>query len=70
MILIPLVSPMRASVEFVFTHFNAENSFNIQSEPYIFLVGLLMAQYSLSGYDASAHMVIAVIFCAKHHSLI
>jgi hypothetical protein len=57
MLLIPFVSPTRASVEFVFTHFNDENSYDIESKAYIFVVGLLMAQYSLSGYDASAHMV-------------
>ncbi|XLR27102.1 hypothetical protein HN51_040327, partial [Arachis hypogaea] len=46
----------RASVKFVFTHFNTDNGVGISSSPYIFLVGLLMAQYSLSEYDASAHM--------------
>ena len=62
MILIPLVSPTNASAEFVFKHFNADNSYNIHSKLYIFLIGLLMAQYTLTGYDASAHMVIAIIF--------
>ncbi|QHN86047.1 uncharacterized protein DS421_16g542590 [Arachis hypogaea] len=46
-----------ASVKFVFTHFNTDNGVGISSSPYIFLVGLLMAQYSLSEYDASAHML-------------
>ncbi|KAL4178981.1 hypothetical protein AMTRI_Chr13g117850 [Amborella trichopoda] len=56
MILIPFVATKRASIEFVFTHFNSENSAGIQSRPYIFVLGLLMSQYSLTGYDASAHM--------------
>ncbi|CAJ1977475.1 unnamed protein product [Sphenostylis stenocarpa] len=56
MILIPSVATERASFKFVFTHFNAENDNGINSRPYIFLLGLLMTQYTLSGYDASAHM--------------
>ncbi|MED6221197.1 Mitochondrial branched-chain amino acid (BCAA) aminotransferase [Stylosanthes scabra] len=56
MILIPIVATERASTKFVFTHFNTDNGAGISSKPYIFLVGLLMGQYSLSGYDASAHM--------------
>ncbi|XP_027367429.1 amino-acid permease BAT1 homolog [Abrus precatorius] len=56
MILIPSVATERASIEFVFTHFNAKNEDGINSRPYIFLLGLLMSQYTLAGYDASAHM--------------
>ncbi|KAJ1382937.1 Amino acid/polyamine transporter I [Sesbania bispinosa] len=56
MIVIPSVSTERASAKFVFTHFNAENGDGINSRPYIFLLGLLMSQYTLTGYDASAHM--------------
>ncbi|WVY97964.1 hypothetical protein V8G54_030115 [Vigna mungo] len=56
MILIPSVTLERASVSFVFTHFNAENDNGINSKPYIFLLGLLMSQYTLCGYDSSAHM--------------
>ncbi|QCE08574.1 aquaporin rerated protein [Vigna unguiculata] len=56
MILIPSVTTERASVKFVFTHFNAENENGINSRPYIFLLGLLMSQYTLCGYDSSAHM--------------
>jgi hypothetical protein len=41
----------------VFTHFNTDNSAGIHSNLYIFVLGLLMSQYTLSGYDASAHMV-------------
>lgn len=57
MIIIPSVATERASAEFVFTHFNTDNGQGINSTPYIFLLGLLMSQYTLTGYDASAHMV-------------
>jgi len=57
MIGIPSVATERASAEFVFTHFNTENEDGISSKPYIFLLGLLMSQYTLTGYDASAYMV-------------
>lgn len=57
MILIPSVATERASTKFVFTHFNADNGDGINSRPYMFLLGLLMSQYTLTGYDASAHMV-------------
>ncbi|WJX21318.1 Mitochondrial branched-chain amino acid (BCAA) aminotransferase [Trifolium repens] len=56
MILIPSVAIERASTKFVFTHFNADNGNGINSRPYMFLLGLLMSQYTLTGYDASAHM--------------
>ncbi|KAI9088599.1 hypothetical protein K1719_029713 [Acacia pycnantha] len=56
MILIPCVATERASAKFVFTHFNTDNGEGINSRVYIFLLGLLMSQYTLTGYDASAHM--------------
>ncbi|XXG42852.1 hypothetical protein AAC387_Pa01g3026 [Persea americana] len=56
MILVPTVATQRASAEFVFTYFNTDNDKGIHSKPYIFLLGLLMSQYTLTGYDASAHM--------------
>ncbi|XP_024927445.2 amino-acid permease BAT1 homolog isoform X2 [Ziziphus jujuba] len=56
MILIPLVATERASAKFVFTHFNTDNGEGISSTVYIFVLGLLMSQYTLTGYDASAHM--------------
>ncbi|KAK3442679.1 hypothetical protein EUGRSUZ_B02858 [Eucalyptus grandis] len=46
----------RASAKFVFTYFNTDNGEGIDSKPYIFVLGLLMSQYPLTGYDASAHM--------------
>ncbi|KAE9611753.1 putative amino acid/polyamine transporter I [Lupinus albus] len=56
MILIPSVATERASASFVFTNFNTDNGAGISSRPYIFLIGLLMSQYTLTGYDSSAHM--------------
>lgn len=56
MILIPTVATERASADFVFTHFNRDNGEGIGSRVYIFVLGLLMSQYTLTGYDASAHM--------------
>lgn len=55
-ILIPAVAKERASVEFIFTHFNTDNGMGIRDKAYILAVGLLMSQYSLIGYDTSAHM--------------
>ncbi|KAJ9708283.1 hypothetical protein PVL29_000374 [Vitis rotundifolia] len=56
MILIPLVATERASAKFVFTYFNTDSAEGINSKAYIFVLGLLMSQYTLTGYDASAHM--------------
>ncbi|XP_016455627.1 amino-acid permease BAT1 homolog [Nicotiana tabacum] len=56
MILIPAVATERASTKFVFTNFNTENEGGIGNKVYIFVLGLLMSQYTLLGYDASAHM--------------
>ncbi|XP_016486090.2 amino-acid permease BAT1 homolog [Nicotiana tabacum] len=56
MILIPVVATERASAKFVFTNFNTENEGGIGNKVYIFVLGLLMSQYTLLGYDASAHM--------------
>ncbi|KAI5677385.1 hypothetical protein M9H77_08335 [Catharanthus roseus] len=56
MIVIPTVATEKASAKFVFTHFNTDNGEGISGKLYIFVLGLLMSQYTLSGYDASAHM--------------
>lgn len=56
MVAVPTVATERASAEFVFTHFNTDNGAGIRSNLYIFVLGLLMSQYTLTGYDASAHM--------------
>ena len=42
------------SVSFVFT--NYVNNTGIDIPIYVFLIGLLLAQYTFTGYDASAHM--------------
>jgi ABC-type lipopolysaccharide export system ATPase subunit len=55
--LIPSVAKERASAGFIFTHFNVDDSTGIHDKAYILAVGLLMSQYSVIGYDASAHMV-------------
>ncbi|KAL6853882.1 hypothetical protein ACP4OV_019911 [Aristida adscensionis] len=55
-ILIPVVAKERASITFIFTHFNTDNDMGLRDKAYILAVGLLMSQYSLVGYDASAHM--------------
>ncbi|CAM6112112.1 unnamed protein product [Calypogeia fissa] len=56
MILIPTVATERQSANFVFTSFNTDNGAGIHSQPYIFLLGLLMGQYTMTGYDASASL--------------
>ncbi|CAN4121766.1 unnamed protein product [Withania somnifera] len=56
MILIPVVATEKASAKFVFTNFNTDNGDGINNKLYIFVLGLLMSQYTLTGYDASAHM--------------
>jgi amino acid transporter len=42
------------SASFVFGHF--VNNTGFKFAPYVFLLGLLNAQYTLTGFDASAHM--------------
>ncbi|KQK03895.1 amino-acid permease BAT1 homolog [Brachypodium distachyon] len=56
-ILIPAVAKEKASTEFIFTHFNTDNGMRIHGKSYILALGLLTSQYSLLGYDASAHMI-------------
>lgn len=58
-ILIPSVAVKRQTASFVFKSFNVPTDLNLPSTPYVFLLGLLMSQYALSGFDASAHMVSA-----------
>lgn len=49
-----LVPDHHQSASWVFTHF--ENNTGWTSSFYVFLMGLLMAQYTFTGYDASAHV--------------
>ena len=51
--MIPAVAKERASVGFIFTHFNVDDATGIQDKAYTLAVGLLMSQYSVIGYDAS-----------------
>lgn len=44
-------------MEFVFTHCYTDNGVGIHSKVYTLAIGLLTSQYSLLGYDTSAHMV-------------
>jgi amino acid permease (GABA permease) len=45
------------SLSFVFTHFTNNTGFTFGgASVYVFLIGLLLAQYTFTGYDASAHM--------------
>ncbi|MDQ6773358.1 MAG: amino acid permease [Candidatus Dormibacteraeota bacterium] len=45
------------SAGFVFTHFVNNTGIGFGGAPiYVFLIGLLLAQYTFTGYDASAHM--------------
>ncbi|KAL6952000.1 Mitochondrial branched-chain amino acid (BCAA) aminotransferase [Sarracenia purpurea var. burkii] len=66
MILIPVVAKERASAKFVFTSFNTDNGDGISSPVYIFFLGLLTSQYTLTGYDASAHMTEETKSAAKN----
>nr|CAB3475405.1 unnamed protein product [Digitaria exilis] len=50
------VAKERASAGFIFTHFNVDDGTGIKDKAYILALGLLMSQYSIVGYDASAHM--------------
>ena len=56
-VLVPVVAKERASMEFMFTHCYTDDTVGIHSEVYILAIGLLTSQYSLLGYDTSAHMV-------------
>jgi amino acid permease (GABA permease) len=53
-IVLAAVPAHHASASFVFTHF--VNNTGFHSSLYVVLIGLLMAQYTFTGYDASAHM--------------
>ena len=54
-VLVLLIVPTHhASASFLFTHFVNRTGFS--SGFYVFMIGLLMAQYTFTGYDASAHM--------------
>lgn len=52
-----LVPTHHQSAQFVFTHFvNNTGAAFVGAPVYVLLIGLLLAQYTFTGYDASAHM--------------
>ena len=52
-----IVPKHHQSVGFIFFHFNNSTGANFPGDIiYVFLIGLLLAQYTFTGYDASAHM--------------
>jgi amino acid permease (GABA permease) len=52
-----IVPKQHASFSFVFTTFVNNTGFSFAGASiYVFLLGLLLAQYTFTGYDASAHM--------------
>lgn len=67
-VLIPAVATQRQTASSAFTAFNKPDV-GIHNNVYIFLLGLLMSQYNLSAYDASAHMVRKIYFLYKSSSV-
>ncbi|HWE68338.1 MAG TPA: amino acid permease [Acidimicrobiales bacterium] len=56
-IALAVVPAHHQSASFVFTHFVNNTGFHgWGSAVYVFFIGLLVAQYTFTGYDASAHM--------------
>ncbi|GJJ69696.1 choline transport protein [Entomortierella parvispora] len=53
-IVVVATTPVKQSAAFVFT--NWENNTGWNSGFYVFMLGLLQSQYTLSGYDSAAHM--------------
>ena len=52
-----IVPTHHQSVSFIFTNYVNNTGFTFSGVPiYVFLIGLLVAQYTFTGYDASAHM--------------
>ncbi len=52
-----IIPDKHPSWSFVFTHFENRTGFSFPGiSIYVFLIGLLLAQYTFTGYDASAHM--------------
>ncbi|HYO33722.1 MAG TPA: amino acid permease [Nocardioidaceae bacterium] len=52
-----LVPDQHQSLSWTFTHFENQTGFSFAGASiYAFLIGLLMTQYTLTGYDASAHV--------------
>lgn len=56
MIILPIVAPTRQSASYVFSKPQWSTDKGIDSKPYLFILSLLVSQYSLYGYDAAAHL--------------
>ncbi|KAG0950808.1 hypothetical protein G6F57_001890 [Rhizopus arrhizus] len=54
MITMAAKAPTHQPASFVFTHFN--NNTGWSSSAYVVVIGILQAQFTLTGYDSSAHM--------------
>lgn len=54
MITIVAKAPTHQPANFVFTHFNNETGWS--NSGYVALIGILQAQFTLTGYDSSCHM--------------
>ncbi|CAK0783725.1 hypothetical protein CVIRNUC_006924 [Coccomyxa viridis] len=56
-VLIPIIAPQHQSPEFVFRSFeDTTQTTGAPSTPYLFIVGMLLSQYTLTGYDACGHV--------------
>ncbi|MBA2559027.1 MAG: amino acid permease [Propionibacteriales bacterium] len=56
-VVLVVVPDQHQSLSWTFTHFENQTGFTFAGAPvYAFLIGLLMTQYTLTGYDASAHV--------------
>ncbi|GIL73930.1 hypothetical protein Vretimale_5120 [Volvox reticuliferus] len=54
---VPLLAPQREDAKYVFTSWQAHHEYTGISNPvYTVLVGLLMQQWTLTGYDGAAHI--------------
>ena len=52
-----IIPDQHQSVSWTFTHYVNNTGWDFAGAPiYVFLIGLLMAQYTYTGYDASAHV--------------
>lgn len=50
------IAPTHQSAHFVFATFEANPSTGVHNPFYLFLLGLLMSQWAMTGYDTSAHI--------------
>ncbi|EIE25071.1 amino acid transporter [Coccomyxa subellipsoidea C-169] len=56
-VLIPTIAPTHQSAKFVFLTFDTSTSAsNAPSSAYLFILGMLMSQYTITGYDSCGHL--------------